>query len=419
MSIPRDILDQLLSGYLDDVLGDDEQIRVEQLLRDDSEVAKELEDLRLIRSTLRQISRVDANVRLDDGFADRVMQAAVAQASAEGLGEDHPLLKVAEHPSVPERQNSLSVGKIAGAIVALAASITIAIVMWQPPEQGAENGLQQSVGIAGGLASADPVDADPAGERPAGEQPAGEVPDAQSASMLAELVPDVSLPTDAIASAEAIVENVLAEPAEAVALELKPSPSEKMVAAAASPKTSKMPTEAEAAELLGASNVLTLLVNRTEQGRQSRAVREAMQGASIALAEEKNLTESMVSAVAASLEDTDQPASPTQLLFLEVPAKKVDVFVAKLAADEQGIKSVQYGLVASPAVKRFVKSINATTVNHSRSWEFRGRGVSKIADQFASGQSFLPAGSMRGIPLTSGASSDGPDILSRILILVR
>ena len=43
MSLPRELLDQLLSGYLDDSLSADERARVEQLLQSDDEIVKELE----------------------------------------------------------------------------------------------------------------------------------------------------------------------------------------------------------------------------------------------------------------------------------------------------------------------------------------------------------------------------------------
>lgn len=80
MSLPRELLDQLLSGYLDGALSDDERDRVEQLLRNDPEVAREFQELTQLGGTLREIYRVDQRRQLKPGFADRVLKATVDQA---------------------------------------------------------------------------------------------------------------------------------------------------------------------------------------------------------------------------------------------------------------------------------------------------------------------------------------------------
>ena len=85
MSLPQDLLDQLLSGYLDDALTADEHIRVERLLRSDPDVAEDLRKLRELRHSLQVLSKVDSDIKLDPGFADRVLGAAVARAREEGL----------------------------------------------------------------------------------------------------------------------------------------------------------------------------------------------------------------------------------------------------------------------------------------------------------------------------------------------
>ncbi|MGB7344017.1 MAG: hypothetical protein WBD20_07375, partial [Pirellulaceae bacterium] len=354
MSIPRDILDQLLSGYLDDVLSDDERTRLEQLLQDDGEVASELEDLRRIRGSLRQISRADAHVRLDDGFADRVLGAAVAQATTEGLGEDHPLIKVAEHPSTPQLAKTIPIAKIAGGLVALAASIAIAIVTFQPaktplglngPELAAVDQSTVSTTPENIVDSATDIlkkDVSP-DELIAAAEPNIEVKDPVIATGIAKSVSPNPMPEVDSPSAESIASVASA-----------PVPAPSMI-----DKASKMPTEAEAAALLGESNVLTILVKRTEAGRQSRAVRNALRGASIDPAQEKALTEGMVNAVSESLSKDDAAtASRTQILYLEVPAKKVDVFFARLLADEEGIESIRLGMVATPSVRRLVQTLS-------------------------------------------------------------
>ncbi|QDT13166.1 anti-sigma factor family protein [Planctomycetes bacterium K23_9] len=428
MPIPRELLDQLLSGYLDDVLSDDEKSRLEQLLNDDLDVAAELEDLRRIRGSLRQICRSDAGVRLDDGFAERVMGAAVAQASAEGLGEDHPLIKLAEHPNTPQLAKQMPIGKIAGALIALAASIAIGIVMLRPP--------QQPIGVMGGeLAKASPQ-----GEmNRSDELVAPEVVNPAIVNPATEIEPEAL-----IAVADTVVDSLDPEigldpskTGETVAVEKAPEP---MRAGAATPsvdaiasspanaesveplKSPKMPTEAEAAKLLGKSNVLTFLVKRTEQGRQSRTVRNALRGAGIKPVQEKTLSDGLVGAVSDSLEGDEQAATGTQLLYLELPAKKVDVFFDALVADKDGIESVGLKMIATPAERRIVRSLSPDAVRairHDQSWLLQGAVADQVANELASDKTFMPMRGTGRIPLTSMLDTDGPDQMSRLLILIQ
>ena len=425
MSIPRDNLDQLLSGYLDDVLSDDEQKRIDQLLRDDQTVASELEDLRRMRGTLREISRADAQFRLDDGFADRVMQAAVAQATTEGLRDDHPLLKVAEHPSVPSRARRLPMTKLTGALVALAASITLGIVMLQPSSEPLGIALNTAP-TAASTTNADSIDQvidhvidqGPATDSMTEKVVAAvkSVEQTFSADALPSVIDTASNPNEPVTASMVVSGDEVSVGDKKIT-----QPTSRAVAESKTPaKTS--PTEAEAAALLGDTNVLTLLVKQTEAGRQAQSVRDAMRGAEIDSAVSKELTEAMVGAVSDSLKTDTPSASGTQLVFLEVPARKVDVFYARLMADQEGIASVQLGLVATPAVRSFVKLLSPDAVRgirHSKSWEFQGNQAGVVADQLASSQTFLPSQSMRGIPLTVAEDGDGRDQLARVLILIQ
>src|SRR6056297_2260617 len=99
MSAPNESLDQLLSGYLDDALSDDQRRRVEDRLRTDPEAASELESLRSLRATLRALSERDVPPSLGPEFAERVLESAVARARVEGLAEYHPLVRLSEQPT--------------------------------------------------------------------------------------------------------------------------------------------------------------------------------------------------------------------------------------------------------------------------------------------------------------------------------
>jgi hypothetical protein len=369
-----------------------------------------------MRGSLRQISRADAKFRLDDGFADRVIQAAVAQATAEGLRDGHPLLKVAEHPNTASQARRFPVVKVASALVALAASITLGIVFLQPPGE--------AVGIASSAPADAPFIADVAEADFSARSHAAEDTMTDALSVVAEAV-EQSLNTEKLASvaekSTIPVDSSDATMASAADDSTQAKAPEHAVAAIQKPLR-KSPTEAEAAALLGESNILTLLVKRTEAGRQTRAVRAAMRGAEIDSAVRRELTKGMVSAVADSVKKSGTDGSITQLVFLEVPAKKVDVFYARLMANSDGIESVGLGVIATPAIRRFVKSLSPDAVRdirHSKTLELQGSQVGFVADQLASGQAFLPAESIRGIPLTVSADSHGPDQLARIVVLIQ
>ena len=123
MSIPSDLLDQLLTGYLDNALSPDERARVESLVESDPQVAADLAELRQLQKSLRSVAEADASIQLDTGFADRVLGAAVDRARSEGLGEDHPLVRLADQPSapVPSRNQSFPY-QYAAVLIGLAAS---------------------------------------------------------------------------------------------------------------------------------------------------------------------------------------------------------------------------------------------------------------------------------------------------------
>ena len=79
---------ELLSGYLDGELPDDERARVERLLADDPRVRAELDELAAVRSALRALPPV----ALPDGFTERLLAAMDADdATAAGPTVDAPV----------------------------------------------------------------------------------------------------------------------------------------------------------------------------------------------------------------------------------------------------------------------------------------------------------------------------------------
>ncbi|MGB7346030.1 MAG: hypothetical protein WBD20_17565, partial [Pirellulaceae bacterium] len=318
----------------------------------------------------------------------------------------------------PQLAKTIPIAKIAGGLVALAASIAIAIVTFQP--------AKTPLGLNGPeLAAVDQSTVSTTAEN---------IVDSATDILKKDISPD-----ELIAAAEPNIEVKAPVIATGIAKSVSPNPmpevdspsADSIASVAAAPvaapsmidKASKMPTEAEAAALLGESNVLTILVKRTEAGRQSRAVREALRGATIEPAQEKALTEGMVNAVSESLSKDDAATSlRTQILYLEVPAKKVDVFFARLLADEEGIESIRLGMVATPSVRRLVQTLSpdgVRAIRHSRTWELRGNAVNQVANGLTANQLMTPIDRQSGLPLTVSALSSGPDVISRLIILVR
>ena len=128
--LPPAIIDQLLTGYLDEVLSADELAQVEKLLQNAPAVAEELAKLHELRLALKSIALADDDIRLDAGFAERVVDEAVLRAWAEGLADEHPLLQLEEQgKSNVKPVATVPTWRVAAVMVGLAASIALAVVL--------------------------------------------------------------------------------------------------------------------------------------------------------------------------------------------------------------------------------------------------------------------------------------------------
>lgn len=121
MSLPREILDELLSRYMDGELSADEQARVEQILSNDPEAQNAFETLRSNSSLVRRV--VSSTERLPTEFAARVFQAAVTEAESSNLAPAHPLVLAAKDQAKGGLGNR---GAIYASLLALAASLLLA-----------------------------------------------------------------------------------------------------------------------------------------------------------------------------------------------------------------------------------------------------------------------------------------------------
>ena len=425
MSVPREILDQLLSGYLDETLSGDERTQLERLLREDAAVAQELEDLQQIRSELKEIRRIDAGIQLDAGFSNRVIDAAIAQAHNEGLGEDHALVKLAEQPA-----NVSPVGdskttpwlKVAGGLAALAASVAVAIVVMPPSNDEPitiaaipESSNQQApVDLPSVDISTDILDghSPKVAQRETDASPGAPVladNDADATPMVAAAVPKTSAPNGDSPNEAPVTDG--------------PSPSAlaEAMATVQGMHGNKVDEDALSKAMAGLDSLMVMRVTRTEAGRQARAVRTAMQASRIRPTEEKMLADDMVGALTEATKDDDTLDGPFQVLYLEVGANKFDYLGQSLVADTDGIEEVGFSMIATPLAKEFSKrlkkNLTPAEARQPKNWRLKGMGLNMLAGELA--RTEVKRVKLNGPPSEAPLEEDGPVQLSRILILVQ
>ena len=412
MSLPKELLDQLLTGYLDDALSQDERARVDHLLQTDDSVADELAQLEDLRTSLKAVSLADSDIKLDAGFADRVLGEAVARARAEGLSEDHPLMRLEEQPSkaLPAAASSSS-WKFAGVMVGLAASIVFAVLLLRPDDPNGTPGGQ----IAQVDSSAIPpkvTDSIPESGEP----------------IKSSLAPG----RDQIASSATKIETV----AEAIdAPPVSPSPEEVMpkvettgdakidVGTIASVDAPAMDLEIASPEAVGVNPdqqlgglgaIMVLNVTRSAEGREPDAVRAAMQLASINPPSEKRITEEVAGFVKDSSLVREEDGAT--VLYLQAPAKDLDRLYLRLMADEVGIESIGMTLAMNAPVMNLVNNLrqDPTTIQHEQA------SLQLVSDDAALAHLAGELGGMeyltdRGVSIPSS----GSDEMGEMLLLIR
>lgn len=401
MSLPRELLDQLLSGYMDDALSNDERTRVEQLLRDDPEVARELQELSDLRVTLREIHREDQRFQLRPNFADRVLKETVDQATAEGLSEDHPVMLLSQQPSTSVVTHDFPFAKIAGVVVALAASIMVAIAVFRTPDQDpGQGGLVQN-DLPSTVA---PVDI-----------PAQAVIEQEAAGPPAPIEQLVEDTTNKITSPVEVPDSVEMPVIDANRIG---TPSNTNNIAELSPSAPSLSPRDLDPKFLVQGLVLVVDVRQSDEGRDSNAVGAAMVKAGIKPADERKIDESIVG-FGKKLVEEDQSVS---VLFVEDAGKKIDNFINAMVADLDGIESVGFSYAADAPIIGLVnelKKIDPTMVRHGASWQLtdeEGNGLQLLAQELGS-RDFSEI--KRGGAAFPGNGIEGPDIKARIFVLVR
>ncbi len=410
---------------MDDALSADERTRVEQMLREDASVASELEQLKQIRQTLQQIRNQDRDVKLPANFAQSVIEATVARGRAEGLSDDHPVMRLSEQPSPMVTRPRASMWRVVAPLAAIAASLALAFFATRPDPQG------------------DPVAAvDPARDRMAEltTDPAVAARDATPGDAVSidpttlhetprfaasQTDPTMDAPVaSARREAPAAIESV-AEARGSNDAEMKVA-----MGPAVSPPTSALKSVEPSpppADVVAIKAVLVLEVHRTMDGRNTHAVETAMEAAGIDSASRKSIDENVVRFAKQGSAD-EVAANSASVLYLEAPAKRLDQFILRLIADEQGIESVSMTIANDPPLVGMIQSlreVDPTTVKHSTSWQLDAgaNGTSALASHLSDRAYVRLDRSTASMAVTASgddaSASTASDIVGRVLMIVR
>lgn len=452
MSLPRQLHEQLLSAYLDDALSGDERVHVEQMLARDAAVRAELQQMQRLQAETRRALAIPppgaGERKLDDQFADRVMQAAFAEARQADLPEGHPLRRAADRVAAsrdasPSRSGGWASawGRRQGAaLVALAAVLLLAVTLGRP---GVDNPVDDPVvaeangGDTNGGDAAQPADPQPAGQYP--EPSAGlavtedSVDDGSATATAADQGPAVdSVNSDA---APMIVANDRPDrptepsPDGIASAAVNPSPAEPVTPAqpAMDPERRVAAAGAPAALQLPINMVLVLQVEQTELGRADEAVLQALRDAGIRTGIDRAIGQQVVGylreakMVASSGEEDEGLRS--SILFVEAPGKQLDRFMVSLFQRPEQIARVGLDLGTDPplvAAASQLSQVEPSQVQHAPDTATAWRLVSgEDRVDFtlpAAGRAFTPVKADMAAGLSA---AQGPDILGRLLMVIR
>lgn len=426
----------LLSASLDGALSADEQAMLDQWFQEDPSALRQQEELLETRNQLRAALAPLRHSKLDAGFADRVVAAAIEQAQTEKLAATHPLVRLADQPGdvasrSSGRRDSVLIWRWGAAAAALAASWLLVVYLAGRP--GGPGAVPQELAQNDGgeqpatRATSDQLAADePAG--PEVERVPAELRDRDGAS---SSVPPSALAVDpqtldgAGRQAEAAgVDRTGVEPP----VVAPPG----TIAEAAPMVPAPVPTEATddaTPQRVPLVAVLVVAVELTPQGRDSQAVIEALRAADIklgpaALVEEKVVAQLRQSQVIAAAEGN----RAAQLYYIEAPAKQLDRFLLRLMADKDSFASFGMSIADSPGLLASVadwQEFDPTALRHA---DMSGLARDLVLADGAplaihQGPAFVPMprelGTAGLLTPLDGDTSSGEDVNAQILLLIR
>ena len=398
MSLPPALIDQLLTGYLDEVLSADELARVETLLKTEPSIAAELVKLQEMRSALKAVALADSDIRLDAGFAERVIDEAVMRARSEGVSDEHPLLRMDKQPVVhAPNVTASSTWRIAAVMVGLAASIALAVFLMrseqklEPGDSNPQIAEVKPVTPQRGTADDSESQLDPASVIAA-------VPSTNLGAGSKVDLPGVNTTKDEIQRSQLDQNSVAGMP--------------NLGTESNANGRSTEPVGLEPAATLGA--ILVINVELTAEGRERDVFNAAMKRAGLKASSQKKISDEIVGITEnPSLQKPEGAA----VVYLQAPAKDLDRLYLGLMADRVGVKSVGMSLAMDAPVMRAINAVrqDPTTVRHESS------SLQLLSDDDTMAQLTDTLLRLEFMGMRNGVAvpSTGGDQMAEILLLVK
>ena len=398
MSLPPALIDQLLTGYLDEVLSADELARVETLLKTEPSIAAELVKLQEMRSALKAVALADSDIRLDAGFAERVIDEAVLRARSEGVSDEHPLLRIDKQPVVhAPNVTASSTWRIAAVMVGLAASIAFAVFLMrseqklEPGDASPQIAEVKPVTPHRGTADDSESQLDPASVIAA-------VPSTNPGAGSKVDLPGVNPTKDEIQRSQLDENSVAGMP--------------NLGTESNANGQSTEPVGVEPAATLGA--ILVINVELTAEGRERDVFNAAMKRAGLKASSQKKISDEIVGITEnPSLQKPEGAA----VVYLQAPAKDLDRLYLGLIADRVGVKSVGMSLAMDAPVMRAINAVrqDPTAVRHESS------SLQLLSDDDTMAQLTDTLLRLEFMGMRNGVAvpSTGGDQMAEILLLVK
>lgn len=424
MSLPRELLDELLSRYIDGDLSNDERHRVEKLLADDDLARASYEQIKQQSAALQRL--LASTPKLGDGFASRVVTAAIDEAIRESLPGEHPVRLAGERGGAGEGLSRRFSRQRLVAVLALAATVVFVVVSLRGWRTDNEVGQPMGTEVATNIAPDKPATSD---EPVTSDEP----------QLAQRMLADPNIPAatpEGIASDAAAPENTAAE-------NVTPSNSSMLAdngvgagaeAAVTDPLVGLDPNNLENLSLQA---VFVFEIEVTTAGREQNVVGRLFRESGIVEAERKEVDEALVGYLQAGQlisadEDSTQSNNEVSVVFLEGSGLKLERLMMDFVEAEGEIARVGFNIAfdapVAAAVSTLGDEVDVTKIRQPESAaEPTGLVAQRLVRDEANG-SFV-SGSLPFQPLKQESvemlrqlqptTGNTPDITTQVLLLIR
>jgi len=348
MSQPEPERELLLSASLDGELTPDEQVMLDGWLREDPSLARRRDELLATRDWVREGLSSSSAGGLGSGFADRVIEAAIARAGSEGLAADHPLVRLRDSQAADHAGTRRTRRTFWATAAALAASLLLMVAVRQLSNdqvggEGAGAGIDQVAG--GGERSGDGLPTTDL-DRPRVPE-TKEAPDEAVARAGSERS---KLPTGVDGSSpeemgERVARGVPAASDGNSGLVGRPT------SPAAGDDVMRLPGSELPADELRLRAVLFVSVELTDEGRRSVAIAEKLRQQGIRIGEKALLADQTIEDLERlQLVRPDESQASGALYYVQAPARQLDRFLIDVMDDSDSVEAFGLSILQDPAV---------------------------------------------------------------------